>query len=381
MHSSLNLRGGAERLSITLINALKKAGNRVTLITTDKTDWTLLQEQHGLTCTVDQEFFVHPTYLLTQSMTSRAVWTLSSYLVKSLLVKVKEKYDVLINTSGEIINFLEDIAYVNAVPMRAAFNYSESLPIKSSWWRCYSRVYDLFLKTIDRLNRNTLFVTNSKFMEAIITRYLGCRAMVVYPPVDVENFKPLYRRKERENLVITVSRFRPGKNLESIPNIAKYVNARFLIIGPSDQSSASTINTVRGLAKKLKVQDRVQLLTNVPRSVLRERLSDAKVLLHTQFYEAFGISVVEAMASGCVPIVPDVGGPWLDILDQEQGKYGFAYESPKEAAETIRLLMEDERMRCEVASRAYRRTGAFTTSIFTRNMLRVVDKVHARKDR
>lgn len=314
-------------------------------------------------------------------MTSRAVWTLYSYLVKSPLVKVREKYDVLINTSGEIINFMEDIAYVNAVPMRVAFNYPESLPIKNGWWRSYSRVYDLFLKTIDGLNRNTLFVTNSKFMEAILTRNLGHRATVVYPPVDVEKFKPLYRRKERENLVVTVSRFRPGKNLESIPNIAKHVNARFLIIGPSDQSSASTINTIRGLAKKLKVQNRVQLLINEPRSVLLEKLSDAKVLLHTQFFEAFGMSVVEAMAAGCVPIVPDVGGPWLDILDHEQGKYGYAYRSSKEAAETIRLLMKDEELRREVATRAYRRAGAFSISIFTRNMLRVVEKAHARKGR
>jgi glycosyltransferase involved in cell wall biosynthesis len=202
---------------------------------------------------------------------------------------------------------------------------------------------------------------------------------VVYPPVDVENFQSLYRRKERENLVVTISRFRPGKNLEAIPTIAKHVDARFVIIGQSDQASASTINAVRVLAKKLKVQNRVQLLTNEPRSVLREQLSNAKVLLHTQFFEAFGISVVEAMASGCVPIVPDVGGPWLDILDQEQGRYGYAYRSPKDAAETIGLLMEDEGLRREVVSRAYRRAEVFSTSIFTRNMLRLVEKVHARK--
>jgi glycosyltransferase involved in cell wall biosynthesis len=312
-------------------------------------------------------------------MTSRAVWTLSLYFVKSPLIKVKKKFDILINTSGEIINFMEDIAYVNAVPMRAAFNYPESLPIQTSLWRRCSRIYDLFLKPIDGLNRNTLFVTNSKFNEDIITRSLGRRAMVVYPPVDVESFKPLYRRKERENLVVTVSRFRPGKNLESIPYIAKHVNARFLIIGPSDQSSATTINAIRGLAKKFEIQDRVQLLTNEPRSVLLEKLSDAKVLLHTQFFEAFGMSVVEAMAAGCVPIAPNVGGPWFDILDHEQGKYGYSYGSSKEAAETIKLLMEDEGLRREVAARAYKRSEAFTTPIFTRNMLRVVESVHARK--
>jgi glycosyltransferase involved in cell wall biosynthesis len=205
--------------------------------------------------------------------------------------------------------------------------------------------------------------------------------MVVYPPVDVENFKPLYRHKERENLVVTVSRFRPGKNLESIPYIAKHVNARFLVIGPSDQSSASTINTIRGLAKKLKVQDRVQLLINVPRSVLREKISDAKVLLHTQFFEAFGMSVVEAMAAGCVPIVPNLGGPWLDILDHEQGKYGYAYGSSEEAAEKIRLLMEYEELRREVSARACVRAEAFNTSIFERKILGVVEKAYSRKTR
>ena len=351
----------------------------MTLITTDKTNWLLLQEKHDLTCTVDQEFYLYPTYLTTPSMISRAVWTLSMFLIKSPLLKVKEKYDILINTSGEIINFREDIAYVNAVPMRAAFNYPESLPIKNSWWRCISRVYDIFFKTIDRVNRNTLFVTNSKFNEAIINRNLGRRATVVYPPVDVENFKQVYRRRERENLVVTVSRFRPGKNLESIPYIAKHVNARFLIIGPSDQSSASTIKMIRGLVQKLKVKNRVQLLINEPRSVLLEKLSYAKVLLHTQFFEAFGMSVVEAMAAGCVPIVPNVGGPWLDILDHEQGKYGYAYGNSRDAAEKIRLLMEDEELRREVAARAYRRAESFSTSIFTRNKLRVVEKVYSRK--
>jgi alpha-1,2-mannosyltransferase len=42
--------------------------------------------------------------------------------------------------------------------------------------------------------------------------------------------------------------------------------------------------------------------------------------------EHFGISVVEAMVSGLVPVVHSSGGPWLDIL--EQGKGGFGYNTP-----------------------------------------------------
>ncbi len=65
--------------------------------------------------------------LATPSMATRAVTTLSSYLVAVSRLKLKEKHDVLINTSGEVINFLEDIAYINAVPMRVTFNYPASL--------------------------------------------------------------------------------------------------------------------------------------------------------------------------------------------------------------------------------------------------------------
>jgi glycosyltransferase involved in cell wall biosynthesis len=381
IHSSLNLPGGAERLSITLMNALMKAGHRVTLITTDKTNWPLLQDRHGLTCPVDQEHFVHPTSFMTPSMTSKALWTLTTYLVKSPLVKAKTKYDITINTSGEVINVREDIAYVNAVPMRAAYLYPDVLPIQTPWWRYGSQVYDLLLKPMDQVNKNTLFVTNSTFLEAILNRKLRRQARVVYPPVDVGSFRPLSRRRERENLVVTVSRFRPGKNLEAIPAIAQHVKVRFVIIGPSDPGSETTIKKIHAGARRLKVQDRIQLRINEPRSVLFRIVSEAKVLLHTQFYEAFGMAVVEAMAAGCVPIVPERGGPWIDILDQKQGRYGYAYGSAKEAADRIQGLLEDEGLRRGVAARACTRAEAFTPNIFTDRMLQIVEEAHVRKER
>ncbi|MEM2092139.1 MAG: glycosyltransferase, partial [Candidatus Bathyarchaeia archaeon] len=101
-------------------------------------------------------------------------------------------------------------------------------------------------------------------------------------------------------------------------------------------------------------------------------LSMAKVLLHTQPSEAFGMVVVEAMAAGCVPVVPRSGGPWIDILDRRQGVYGFAYRNIDEAANIIRMLLSNEELRREVAGRARVRALCFNKSIFEEKVLGVM---------
>jgi len=254
------------------------------------------------------------------------------------------------------------------------------LPVKSSLWRCFSRVYDLFSKVVDEFNNDSFLLTNSKFNEAAIRKYYGRHASVIYPPVDVERFEQYSGNKRRKNLVITVSRFRPGKNLEYIPRVAKVVSkSRFLIIGPSDKTSRTTISGINGSASKLGVRERIELITNAPLTVLLRMLSEAKVLLHTQLSEAFGISIVEAMAAGCVPVVPRDGGPWFDILEGKEGVYGFSYGSISEAAEKIRMLLENDELRTEVSARARRRAMDFDSSVFESKILSVVKKVYSRK--
>ena len=58
-------------------------------------------------------------------------------------------------------------------------------------------------------------------------------------------------------------------------------------------------------------------------------LKNAKIYLHTRVNEHFGISVVEAMAMGCVPIVHDSGGT------REFVPKNFRYRTIYEAAAKI----------------------------------------------
>jgi glycosyltransferase involved in cell wall biosynthesis len=81
------------------------------------------------------------------------------------------------------------------------------------------------------------------------------------------------------------------------------------------------------------VEGKVKLLPNISRRELRDVLRRSKVYLHTSKNEPFGISIIEAMSSGCIPIVPDSGGPKEFVPKQ------LRYERVEEAASLIESSM------------------------------------------
>jgi len=72
--------------------------------------------------------------------------------------------------------------------------------------------------------------------------------------------------------------------------------------------------------------------------------------LHAKVDEPFGISVVEGMSVGAVPVVHKSGGSWTDII--EEGKYGYGYLTEEEAVESLYQALNNESLRKEVKERA-----------------------------
>jgi glycosyltransferase involved in cell wall biosynthesis len=373
-HPSLNRGGGAEKVCLATIRTLIRNGYRVKLVTIDRTDWAFLDESFGVLDRPSEEVYVMERMPI-RGRSSQGVFTFLFFLGELVFQQIKNEDAVVVNTYGDLIDSVADVSYINALPVRVYYKYPDYGFSSSAMWRFIVQAYSFCLNVVDKLFRSNVLVVNSTFMQGIVSEHFKRDSMVVFPPVDLEKFSSV-TDGNRRNMVVTVSRLRAGKNLEFIPRIAKLVKkGEFTILGLADEASQDAVVELKKAIKVLGVEDRVRLLVNQPFRKLVDVLASAKVFLHTQPMEAFGIAVVEAMAAGCVPVVPKEGGPWFDILDQRQGFFGFSYGSVGEAAGLVERLFVDEDLRGAVSVRARGRALVFDSSVFEREILRVVKRV------
>jgi len=376
-HHSLNIPGGAERLCLSVIEALRNKGHDVSLITVEKTDWKLVQKNFGPVILPNNEnYFTASRFSSRLASIPISATYFSIYMLQLLTNKSQKKHDLMINTFGDAINSIADITYVH-FPLRAALMLSQIPAVTSrSMWRTITPVYDSLVSLMDRITPGNL-LTNSKFVQGIIRTVLDRSSLVVYPPVNVETFSSnCFKDTKEGSTVAVVASYTPKRHLEQVPLIAKHSKyAKFVIMGKADEYSASTLAKLKEYTKKLHVEDRITLVQNVPIKQFMETLSKAKVYLHIMPQDHFGISVVEAMASGCVPVVHKSGGPWIDILDEQQGTYGFSYSTPAEAAEYIDMLVTDEDLRGKISIKASYRAKRYDKTVFMNKMVEVVEKI------
>jgi glycosyltransferase involved in cell wall biosynthesis len=175
--------------------------------------------------------------------------------------------------------------------------------------------------------------------------------------VSIKEFKPA---TEKENTVITLGRFVPFKNYEAINEVAKFLpEVKFKIIG---------IKQDIGYYEKIKrtKPKNVFLLTNLTRSEVISELSKAKVYLHTTIGEHFGIAIVEAMASGCIPVVHNSGG-----APEVIGDLGHVYNDNKECVDKIR-----EALNADISlNKLVERAKMFDSERFEKEILNLFNKI------
>lgn len=139
-------------------------------------------------------------------------------------------------------------------------------------------------------------------------------------------------QRRRRRLVVSVAQFRPEKDHElQLRAFAAFrarggpavADVRLLLIGGCrDEGDARRVDALRALAAELGLSGGdggdgpapVEFVLNAPLPALVRALGAADAALHTMWNEHFGISVVEAMAAGALPIAHASGGPRADIV-------------------------------------------------------------------
>jgi glycosyltransferase involved in cell wall biosynthesis len=155
-----------------------------------------------------------------------------------------------------------------------------------------------------RFRPHGIWIANSEFTKrAMLEQYpLAARDVhVIYPPVE---FSDAATSREREPVVLSLAGFHEDKRqLEQIELAAAIPASEFVLMGSMRASGyfERCVRAARGLPN-------VTLLPDAPPNAIERQFQRARVFLHSKRFEHFGMSTVEAIAHGCVPVVHDSGG-------------------------------------------------------------------------
>jgi len=324
----MNYYGGAVSVTICLVNALARNGYEVILYADNEIRNREVASMMGdpicsSVKTIVKRTMFKPRWLFDMYQNAFRSWWL------------KQKCDILVDTFSNFIFPWTDGSYVH-FPYFNDELFRPNFPYLNS-----KNVYDLinipliiFSRKIGVYKRRWV-IANSRFTADSVKRSLGTEADVVFPPVDSSFFKKGNELTEtREDLVVSVGRISSDKRLETLPRIAHLTNdkIRFTIMGFVHEKAAYEL--ISKEIKKLQLDNRFVILRDLTKKSVIDYLIRAKVYLHPPITEHFGISIAEAMATGCIPIVYDSGGV-REFVPPE-----YRYRDLDEAADKVEDVIE-----------------------------------------
>ncbi|WP_048152120.1 glycosyltransferase family 4 protein [Thermococcus cleftensis] len=228
--------------------------------------------------------------------------------------------------------------------------HSISFSHESRLWQALGLTMPLFSRYL-RYPHEIIAV--SRAAEAFIRHFTDVPVRVIPNGVDDERFRPLGeadKRRVREELgiegrvVLYVSRMSPRKGphvlLNAFQGVAKRTEDVTLVL----VGSGEMLPFLKAQAKFLKIEDRVRFLGYVDDATLPRLFGAADVfVLPSTTAEAFGIVILEAMASGIPVVATDVGGIPEIVGESESG---FLVPPGNEPAleEAIQKLLSDEKL-------------------------------------
>lgn len=243
-----------------------------------------------------------------------------------------------------------------------------------------------FYKTYD------VFISNSVFTNAWLKKYWPGvkKSTVIYPPVfNNADLKGRYDEKKKKNIILSVGRFfvRPHskKQLEMVNffvgNRDKFYGYEYHLVGNVDNNNPEDLSYLKEIKELAEKSGGVFVHEDCPYNELVELYKRAKIFWHATGYgvsedeepekmEHFGITTVEAMSYGAVPVVINKAGQ-KEIVDH--GVSGFKWETERECVDFTTKLAGDEELRKTMAKNARASLDRFSYETFYAKMKSVVD--------
>lgn len=350
IHFSFRVFGGAEAYASNILRVLDKLGFKNTVYTLNCSSiYKHLSGLEDAECTSLQPLLRTGTFY---------DFIFGTYSLSRALESIRKDADLVVNTKANEAPVPGDICVVH-YPLGHVLYYWDRVVLGAGvdpkyirgFWKLYIQPFrKWFYRLSDRgLRSCRVTVANSSWTARLLEKLAGIRSFVIYPPVKLNGLSYTGLCEGKERLIVTISRFEPSKRLENVLYVARRVpRAKFIVIGRLESRAYNYYRRIKELRRRLGLRN-VFLLPNLGEEEKRELLTHARVYFHPVIGEHFGISVLEGLAYGAVPVVHRDSGACLDIVNRIG--VGYCYDSLEEAAEYIEEIL-DTKPQCEDLVRA-----------------------------
>lgn len=180
-------------------------------------------------------------------------------------------------------------------------------------------IFDLWVKYNRHLNRKYFrhvqnVACNSKNTCSRLKKYLGREGKVIYPPIETSRF----RYRSNGDYWLSVNRLISHKRVDiQMKAFAKMPDEKLIVVGCYEKSRhfQEYARYIEGLRP-----DNVEIRNWISQKELLKLYSNCKGFITTSMDEDFGMTPVEAMASGKPVIASNEGGYRESILDGVTGR-------------------------------------------------------------
>lgn len=243
----------------------------------------------------------------------------------------------------------------------------------------FNNNYKTFANKI-KLLRFSHIVCNSNFTKNFIDKTYGIVSEVLYPPVDVDSFKPA----KKENIILSVGRFfapsHPKKQeimIKAFKDMYKKIPGwKFVLAGGVFKGSEVELVKLKELTGNLPIE----LIGDPDFKNIKDLYSQAKIYWHAAGFgedlknnpekaEHFGISTVEAMASGCIPIVFSGGGQKEIIQD---GKNGFLWKNIEDLSSLTLKVISNKGLQDKITQNVVMDSNKYSKERFYESFKKII---------
>ncbi|HXS15197.1 MAG TPA: glycosyltransferase family 4 protein [Candidatus Saccharimonadales bacterium] len=235
-----------------------------------------------------------------------------------------------------------------------------------------------------KIKRVNAFICNSRFTKGYIDKKFGVKSKVLYPPVERFSESSL----PKENMILSVGRFQ--KNSEGrlvkkqdvlIDTFKKMVDRglkdwELVLMGGVLEKDQEVVLSLKENAKGYAIR----IVSNVGMGVLHTAYCKAKIYWHASGFgedlkthperaEHFGISTVEAMQKGAVPVVINAGGQKEIVAD---GANGYLWDTQEELEKRTQKIITDTSLWGKLSLEAIKDAQNFTKDRFAEELTKLI---------